>query len=164
MALYQPTVRRQMNATCSLDVEVENGNCSQFLPWPGSGPKLCQMYSNEYLLFLVKSFIYIVYHIYDPKIQILHNIVGFQTSSFCFVLKNHSSPCPTPPHPTVHMSISGQIALVHPLDPSIPNFQLQDPVDDQNWQTGLTGVRRRSDRLGFSCSRSDTTDRSDRQV
>ena len=35
-------------------------------------------------------------------------------------------------------------------------------VDDQNWQTGLTGVRRRSDRLGFSCSRSDTTDRSDR--
>ena len=33
-------------------------------------------------------------------------------------------------------------------------------VDDQNWQTGLTGVRRRSDRLGFSCSRSDTTDRS----
>ena len=35
-------------------------------------------------------------------------------------------------------------------------------VDDQNWQTGLTGVRRRSDRLGFSCSRSDTTDWSDR--
>ena len=35
-------------------------------------------------------------------------------------------------------------------------------VDDQNWQTSLTGVRMRSDRLGFSCSRSDTTDRSDR--
>ena len=47
------------------------------------GPMVYQGYSNEYPLFLVKSFIYIVHHIHmTQKIQILHNIIGFQTSSF----------------------------------------------------------------------------------
>ena len=44
------------------------------------------------------------------KMQILHDIISFQTSSFCFVLKNHSSPHSTLPYPTVHKSISGQVA------------------------------------------------------
>ena len=43
------------------------------------GPMVFQGYSNEYPLFLAKSFIYIVYHIHmRQKIQILHNITGFQ--------------------------------------------------------------------------------------
>ena len=47
------------------------------------GPMVYQGYSNEYPLFLAKSFIYIVYHIHmTQKIEILHNIIGFQTSSF----------------------------------------------------------------------------------
>ena len=44
------------------------------------------------------------------KMQILYDIIGFQASSLCFVLKNHSSPRSTPPYSTVHKSISGQVA------------------------------------------------------